>query len=81
MIAALLELTINVVLSFILVRFFGIAGIAFATFIAYLFEKLYLSVEVKRRLNIRLADYIPVNVYVMYSISILVIFIFAEYVF
>ena len=81
MIAALLELTINVVLSFVLVRFFGIAGIAFATFIAYLFEKIYLSVEVKRRLNVRLSDYIPVNVYVVYSISILVIFIFAEYIF
>lgn len=81
MIAALLELTLNVALSLIFVRFFGIAGIAFATFVAYLFEKIYLSVEVRRRLNIRLSEYIPVNVYIFYSISILVIFIFAEYVF
>jgi O-antigen/teichoic acid export membrane protein len=81
MIAALLELTINVVLSFVFVRFYGIAGVAFATFTAYLFEKIYLSVELKRRLNVRLSDYIPVNVYVLYSISIVVIFIFAEYVF
>jgi len=81
MVAALLELTINVVLSFILVRFLGIAGIAFATFIAYLLEKIYLSIEVKRRLNIRLSQYIQVNGYIFYSFSILVIFIFAEYVF
>jgi hypothetical protein len=67
------------------VQFFGIAGIAFATFVAYLFEKIYLSVvEVSRRLDIRLSEYIPVNVYIFYSISILekhLIFIFAEYVF
>lgn len=81
MVAALLELTLNVVLSFILVQFFGIAGIAFATFIAYLFEKIYLSVEVKRRLNVRLSDYIPVNFYLFYSVAILVVFIFAEYFF
>lgn len=79
--AAFLELIINVSLSLILVQYFGIAGIAFATFVAYLFEKIYLSVEVKRRLNIRLSEYIPVNVYIFYSISILVIFIFAEFVF
>jgi O-antigen/teichoic acid export membrane protein len=80
MIAALLELTLNVVLSLILVQFFGIAGIAFATFIAYLFEKIYLSIEVRRRLNVRLADYIPVKVYLFYSVAIMVIFVFAEYV-
>ncbi len=81
MVAALLELTINVVLSFILVQFFGIAGIAFATFIAYLFEKIYLSVVVKRKLNVSLSEYIPVKIYSIYSASILVIFVFAEYIF
>jgi O-antigen/teichoic acid export membrane protein len=79
--AAFFELAVNVSLSLVLVQFFGIAGIAFATFVAYLFEKIYLSVEVSRRLDIRLSEYIPVNVYIFYSISILVIFIFAEYVF
>jgi O-antigen/teichoic acid export membrane protein len=79
--AAFFELAVNVSLSLVLVQFFGIAGIAFATCVAYLFEKIYLSVEVSRRLDIRLSEYIPVNVYIFYSISILVIFIFAEYVF
>jgi Na+-driven multidrug efflux pump len=79
--AAFLELTLNVVLSFILVRFFGIAGIAFATFIAYLFEKVYLSVVVKRKLNVSISEYIPVKIYSGYSAAILVIFVFVEYVF
>ena len=52
MFAAFLELSINVSLSLILVQYFGIAGIAFATFIAYLFEKIYLSVVVKKSLNV-----------------------------
>jgi len=79
--AALLELIVNVSLSIILVRYFGIAGIAFATFIAYLFEKIYLSVVVKKRLKVSLSDYIPVKIYTIYSVAILVVFIFAEYIF
>jgi peptidoglycan biosynthesis protein MviN/MurJ (putative lipid II flippase) len=70
-----LELIINVSLSLILVQFFGIAGIAFATFIAYLFEKIYLSVVVKKNLNVSLSEYIPVKIYSIYSVTILVIFV------
>lgn len=81
MTAALLELILNVTLSLIFVRFFGIAGIAFATFAAYLFEKIYLAIVVKKQLNVGLSDYIPVKMYSVYSLAIVVIFIFAEYVF
>jgi O-antigen/teichoic acid export membrane protein len=76
--AAFAELIVNVSLSLILVNYFGISGIAFATFIAYLFEKIYLSILVKRRLNISLKEYTPLKIYVIYSSLIFVIFIFAE---
>jgi O-antigen/teichoic acid export membrane protein len=79
--AALLELIVNVSLSLILVQFFGISGIAFATFIAYLFEKIYLSAVVKKKLNVSLSAYIPIKIYAIYSFVILVVFIFAETVF
>jgi O-antigen/teichoic acid export membrane protein len=79
MTAALLELILNVSLSLILVRFLGINGIAFATFIAYLIEKIYLSIEVKRRLNVGLTDYIPVKIYTIYSFTILAIFAAVEF--
>lgn len=78
--AAFFELCLNVGLSLILVRFFGIAGIAFATFVAYLFEKIYLSVVLKRRLNILVKEYLPVNIYLLYSLAVTVIFIFAEFI-
>ena len=79
-IAALLELIMNVSLSLILVKYFGITGIAFATFIAYLFEKIYLTVQVKRKLQVRLHEYIPVKIYAFYSFAILAIFAFVEFI-
>jgi O-antigen/teichoic acid export membrane protein len=79
--ASFIELALNVSLSLLFVQYWGIAGIAFATFVAYLFEKIYLIVTVKRKLNIRLVDYHPVRYFVIYSLGILVIFIFAEVLF
>ncbi len=79
--ASFFELVLNVSLSLLFVQYWGIAGIAFATFVAYLFEKIYLILAVKQKLNIRLADYHPVRYFVIYSLGILVIFIFAEVLF
>ncbi len=81
MAASFFELAINVSLSLLLVNYYGIAGIAFATFIAYLLEKIYLTVVVSKKLGIRLKDYIPVSFYFIYSVGILIIFIFAEMIF
>ncbi len=80
MTAALLELIVNVSLSLILVRFFGINGIAYATFVAYLLEKIYLSIEVKRKLNVSLSEYLPIKIYTIYSFAILAIFAFVEFI-
>ncbi len=79
--ASLFELIINVSLSLLFVELFGIAGIAFATFIAYLFEKIYLAFVVRQRLNIKLSDYLSTRFYFIYSAGILIIFTFAELIF
>nr|WP_319510674.1 lipid II flippase MurJ [uncultured Draconibacterium sp.] len=81
MAASFFELIINVVLSLIFVQIWGIAGIAFATFVAYLFEKIYLAAVVKQRLNIGITDYLPTRIFLIYSAGIVVIFIFAELIF
>jgi O-antigen/teichoic acid export membrane protein len=78
MYSALFELILNVGFSLLLVQYFGIAGIAFATFIAYLFEKIYLAVVVKRRLNIPLKAYLPINSYFLYAVGISIIFAVVE---
>jgi O-antigen/teichoic acid export membrane protein len=81
MYASFFELVLNISLSLIFVQFWGIAGIAFATFLAYLFEKIYLTIVVRRKLNIQLQEYLPINFYFLYSVGIVVIFIFAELIF
>lgn len=81
MIASFFELVLNVALSLLFVQFWGIAGIALATFVAYLFEKVYLVFVVRTSLQIRLSDYHPVKYYAYYSLGIIAIFIFAESVF
>jgi len=79
--AAFMELLTNVLLSFIFVQFWGLAGVAFATFFAYLLEKIVLVIVVKKRLNITLSEYLPKRIYLIYSFVTIVIFIFAEIIF
>lgn len=79
--ASFFELIVNVALSLIFVQFWGMPGIAFATFIAYLFEKVILTIVVKQRLGIPLSDYLPTGMFYLYSAGILVTFIFAELIF
>ncbi len=81
MAASFFELVVNVALSLLFVQFWGLPGIAFATFVAYLFEKIILAVVVKRRLKISLKNYLPTGIYAVYSAGIVLIFIFAEIIF
>lgn len=81
MIASFFELLLNVALSLIFVQFMGIVGIALATFVAYLFEKIYLIVVVRQKLNIQLSEYLSVKKYLVYSFGTIVIFILAELIF
>jgi hypothetical protein len=81
MAASFFELSLNVGLSLLFVNIWGINGIAFATFIAYLFEKIYLVAVVRIKLGIPLSSYHPMKYYLYYSAGIIVIFIFAEIIF
>jgi O-antigen/teichoic acid export membrane protein len=81
MAASFFEMVVNVSLSLILVQYIGIPGIAFATVIAYLFEKIYLSIIVYRKLNISISAYLPIQFYLIYSVAIFVIFASVEFVF
>jgi len=79
--ASFFELILNVAFSLILVEYFGIAGIAYATFIAYYFEKIYLAIVVQNKLKIAVSEYLPLRIYALYSFGIVFIFIFAEIIF
>lgn len=81
MYASFFELVINISLSLLLVRFLGIAGVAYATVFAYLFEKVYLTIIVRRKLKIRISEYHPVRYYIFYSILVVCVFIIVTCIF
>ncbi len=62
-----IEVVLNVVLGLILLHYFGIVGVAMSTFLAFLAEKLILIYQVKRRLHIKLNEYLHVSWYLLYS--------------
>ncbi len=64
---SLLELVINVGLSLLFVQIWGLAGIAYASVIAYLTDKLLLAVYLKIKLKININQYIHVPLYLSYS--------------
>ncbi len=75
MYASFFELVINISLSLFLVGIFGIVGVAYATVLAYLSEKVYLIIILRRKLNIRISEYHPVRYYIFYSIIVVFVFI------
>jgi len=79
--ASVIELIINVSLSLLLVLKFGIAGVAFATVIAFFIEKIYLLVMLKHKFNISSLKYINFKPIILYSIILFAAFIIKYYFF
>lgn len=61
------EIVLNVVLSIVFVNFWGISGVAIATVISYLVEKLYLVIVLKTKHNISPSSYVNLKVYSFWS--------------
>ena len=78
--ASLIEIIVNVTFSLILVNYFGIKGVAYATVIAYLVEKIYLAIACKRKLNIGINSYLPVKTYTISSTLLVAVFILVEFI-
>jgi O-antigen/teichoic acid export membrane protein len=77
--ASSLELIINVVLSILFINYFGISGVAWATIIAYFFEKILLTFWVKTSLKINPAKYIPLKWLGFYSLITALVYITSTY--
>ncbi len=75
MVASLAEFLINAALSILFVRFWGMEGVAFATVIAYLLQKIIWVWYNKITLKIKPSQYIPVIPLAIYSVILTVIFI------
>ena len=62
------EFICNIGFSLILLRYFGLQGIAFATVIAFFIQKIILIVYNKKALGVSISDYLDVNKYILYSL-------------
>ena len=80
MLYEVITLVLNVLLSLILVRYWGVDGVAWATVIAYLSEKLMLSYLVYSNLNISLSKYQNISSHLIYSLLLLLLFYLVEVV-
>jgi O-antigen/teichoic acid export membrane protein len=78
MLAAFIEIIINVASSLILLQYFGIIGVAMGTVVAYFSEKLILVLYAYYFLRIKPSEYFQVAVLSMYSAILIVCYVFVE---
>lgn len=78
--ASLLEIVANVGLSLWFVQLWGLAGIAYATVIAYLFEKCFLAFILKTKYKVPVRQYLNISVLLIYSVLLLAVFYLVEFV-
>lgn len=74
-----LEIVVNVALSLWFVQLWGLPGVAYGTVCAYLFEKLFLMVFVKKNFRIHLSEYLNVKQHVLYSLILSALFLITEF--
>lgn len=77
--ASFLEIVVNVILSLWFVQFWGLAGVAYGTVCAYVFEKVLLTVFVRKSCGFSLSAYLNVKQHLLYSLLLLTEFIVIEY--
>jgi Na+-driven multidrug efflux pump len=78
-VASILEIAVNVALSLWFIQFWGIAGVAFGTVCAYLFEKMVLIVFLQKGYGIALAQYLNLKQHVLYSVLLAGTFVVIEF--
>jgi len=74
---SIVEMFMNIILSLLLVKYFGINGVAAATVIVYALEKVLLMAYNSYQLKISLVSYVPVKIFLAYSLLTLSAFVFA----
>lgn len=80
LIAAIIEISINIPLSLLMLKWgYNIVGVALATFIVYVIEKIFLILYLWIKMKIKPSEYIPLKVYAIYSVMLSIIFILIDH--
>ncbi|MDZ7636010.1 MAG: lipid II flippase MurJ [Bacteroidales bacterium] len=79
LIVAAVEIAVNVPLSLMLIKPYGVVGVALATFIVYSLEKVFLIYYVWKRMKIRPAEYIPVASWLIWSALLILLFVLIDH--
>jgi len=80
LIAAIIEISINIPLSLLMIKWgHNIVGVAVATFIVYVIEKIFLIGYLWKVMKIKPTEYIPLKVYGIYCFLIAVLFILIDH--
>ncbi|MBL7830433.1 MAG: polysaccharide biosynthesis C-terminal domain-containing protein [Saprospiraceae bacterium] len=75
---SIIELTINIMLSLVFSLYFGLAGIALGSVMAYFYEKISASLYLFKKQGIRLHEYTPLPIYLFYNSLLAVIFVISH---
>jgi O-antigen/teichoic acid export membrane protein len=80
LIAAVVILALNIPISLLMIKWgYGIIGVALSTFFVYSLEKIFLAGYLWIKMNIKPSEYIPVRLYVFYSVVIAILFILIDH--
>jgi O-antigen/teichoic acid export membrane protein len=79
LIAAAIEIAINIPLSLALIRPYGVVGVALATFIVYSLEKIFLMWFVWKKMKIKPVEYIPLVRWLIFSTLIVILFVLIDH--
>ncbi|MDO9040041.1 MAG: polysaccharide biosynthesis C-terminal domain-containing protein, partial [Bacteroidota bacterium] len=77
--ASLLEIIVNVIFSLWFVQIWGLVGVAYGTFVAYIFEKVLLMIFVSKTCQISVSSYLNGSRHLIYSLFLAAEFIVIEY--
>lgn len=80
LIAAILELAINIPLSLLMLKWgYKLPGVALSTLVVYIISKVFLIGYLWLKMKIRPSEYIPVRLYMMYSVLIGIVFVLIDH--
>lgn len=77
---SLMEISVNISLSILFAYRWGLLGIAYATVLANLLERIVLLIVVKSKYKTNLREYIPLGWFLFYSVIFVLAFIIVDFI-